>query len=300
MPIGYETTFAVSSTFALLLVSIYIGRHELAKHLRKAVNRYSLLVLAAILAFFLIFSLLLVKPVEQLYFDENIYQGIALNILKHGNALWCQFGTGYVNKCYANALYHDPVGWSVFIAMAFAIFGIGTATAYNLELLVGALSIVAVFLLASELFENKEIAVLGTLAFALSPELFIWSRTQADMDPPFMMLATFAFFFFVVFAKNRNRKTFATFLFSMVLAVYIRIEAVLLIPLFALLIFLLSDSGVKETFGKTIKEIKKVVSDDAKTLALLLLALILLFPQLHYLAIETQQTMQPGSTNFGQ
>ncbi len=300
MLIGYETTIAISATFLLLIVSIYLGRKDLTNELRKAVNKYSVIALFLILAFFVSFSLLFVKPTEQLYFDENIYQGIALNILHHGNALWCQFGTAYVDKCYANALYHDPVGWSVFIAMAFALFGIGTATAYNLELLVGALSIVAVFLLASALFENKGLAVLGTFAFALSPELFIWSRSMADIDLPFMMLATFAFFFFAVFAKNRNRHTLAMFLFSMVLAAYMRIEAILLIPLFMLLTFLFSENSIRNTIGKTIKEIKKVVSEDEKTLALLLLALVLLFPQFHYLAIEMQLTLQPGSTNYGQ
>ncbi|MGC9037438.1 MAG: glycosyltransferase family 39 protein [Candidatus Micrarchaeia archaeon] len=300
MLIGYETTIAISATFLLLIVSIYLGRKDLAKELRKAVNKYSVIALFLILAFFVSFSLLFVKPAEQLYFDENIYQGIALNILHHGNALWCQFGTAYVDKCYANALYHDPVGWSVFIAMAFALFGVGTATAYNLELLVGALSIVAVFLLASVLFENKEPAVLGTFAFALSPELFIWSRSMADIDLPFMMLATFSFFFFAVFAKSRNRRTLAMFLFSMVLAAYMRIEAILLIPLFILLTFLFSENSVRSTINKTIKGIKKVVSEDEKTLALLLLALVLLFPQFHYLAIEMQLTMQPGSTNYGQ
>ena len=300
MPIGYETTIAVASTFALLVASIYFGRHELAGALKKGINRYSLIALALIVSFFLVFSLLFVKPAEQLYFDENIYQGIAMNILKHGNALWCQFGTGYVNKCYANALYHDPVGWTFFIAIAFALFGIGINTAFNLELLVGALSVVAAFLLSSVIFENKELATLATFAFALSPELFIWSRSQADIDLPFMMLATFAFFFFVVFTKERNRKTLAMFLFSMVLVAYMRVESVLLIPLFILLFFLFSDKGARESAKTAIADIKKAATQDTKTLMLLLLAVILLFPQLHYIAIETQITMQPGSTNYGQ
>ncbi|MEM3859929.1 MAG: glycosyltransferase family 39 protein [Candidatus Micrarchaeaceae archaeon] len=299
MPIGYETTLAVSATFALLLFSIYFGRRDLAVALRRGINKYSLLFLFLILAFFLAFSLLFVHPAEQLYFDENIYQSIAMNILHHANALWCQFGTGYVDKCYANALYHDPVGWTLFIAIAFALFGIGTATAFNLELLVGALSIMAVFLLASALFENKELAVLGTFVFALSPELFIWSRSMADIDLPFMMLSAFAFFFFVVFAKNRNRKTLAMFLFAVVLAAYMRVEAMLLIPLFMLLFFVFGENSVKETFRMSVSEVKRVINEDAKTLAIVLIAIVLLLPQIHYFAIEASLTFVPGSSNYG-
>jgi len=247
MIIGYETTAVILVLFLGIVFLIYYNRQELKDVLKNSVSKYSLLALLLILIFFLSFELLFVHPVEQLYFDENIYQGIALNVLKHGNALWCQIGTGYLDRCYANALYHDPVGWTVFIAMAFGLFGIGTATAFNLELLVGALSVVGIFLLASVLLNHKEIAVLATAVFVSQPELLIWSRTQADIDLPFMMLSIFAFFFFVVFAKRRSKKSLLLFIFSMLLASYMRIEGILLIPLFMLLLFLFSDEGVRHS-----------------------------------------------------
>jgi len=206
-------------------------------------------------------------------------------VLKHGNALWCQIGTGYLDKCYVNALYHDPAGWTVFIAMAFGLFGIGTTTAFNLELIVGALSVVGIFLLTSVLLKRKEIAVLATAVFALQPELLIWSRTQADIDLPFMMLSIFAFFFFVVFAKRRSRKSLLLFIFSMLLASYMRIEGILLIPLFMLLLFLFSSEGVRHSIKKTAIELKNTVNSPF-LLSVILLTLLLFFPEIHYFAIE--------------
>src|SRR5271157_2936705 len=153
-----------------------IGYAITAAVLASLIGLLSFMALLAILSFFVAFGLLCVHPVEQLYFDENIYQGIAMNILAHGNALWCQYGTGYLANCYSNQVYHDPVGWCVFIAMAFAAFGTGIGTAYGLELLVGALSIAAVFLLASVVFERKGVAVISALVFAAMPMLYIWSR----------------------------------------------------------------------------------------------------------------------------
>lgn len=276
MIIGYETTLAIATISVLLLISVYRGRKEIAEALRKGISRLSIASFLAILVFFLLFELLKVYPVEQLYFDENIYLSIALNILHSGNALWCQFGTAYVRQCYVNAVYHDPVGWTVFIALAFALFGVSNAVAFNLELLVGALSVLGVFLLSSVVFEKPEISVLSTLAFALSPELLIWSRSLADIDLPFMMLTVFAFFFFVIFAKKRNRTTLAMFLFSMLLAAYMRIEGILLIPLFLVLLFLYSDQGVRETARKTWRQIIEIINGDTKTILLAFLALSLI------------------------
>ncbi len=289
MIIGYAITAAVLSSFILLVFSIIKGRHELSQLIKGNVNRHSLLSFAVIAGFFLMFSLLFVHPAEQLYFDENIYQGIAVNILHSGQALWCQYGTGNLNVCYVDSLYHDPAAWSVFIAMAFGVFGTTTSTAYALELLVGILSIAGVFLLSSILLKNKYAAVFSTAVFALMPELFIWARTQADIDLPFMMLTVFAFFFFVVFSQKPNKKTFAMFSFSAVLAVYMRIEGILLIPLFLILFFAFGDSGILKTIKERLKLVANALLNDIKLLLLLVLVLLLLMPAIYYFSIESSQ-----------
>lgn len=293
--IGYEITAAVIACFIALISSIVLCRKELYKVLKKHTNKYSILLLVLILAFFVVFSLAFVHPTEQLYFDENTYQGIAINILMHGNALWCQYGTGYLHTCYVNTIYHDPAAWSVFIAMAFAIFGIGTGTAYGLQLFAGALSIFAVFLLSSVLLEKKSAAIIATAAFALMPEVFIWSRTQAAIGLPFMMFTAFAFFFFVIFTKEKSKKTLAMFAFSAMLAVFMRVEAILLLPLFAILLFTFGEKGTKTTIKERISMARYALSYDPKTLALLLAVLLLLLPHLSYLAQATQQSYGQGA-----
>lgn len=288
MLIGYAITAAVYTSLILMLAFALRERKELKRLLQEHTDRYTLITLALTLAFFLIFSLLWVSPVEQLYFDENIYQGIALNILNHANALWCQFGTGYVRQCYINALYHDPVGWSAFIAIAFAIFGIGTGTAYGLELLSGALSIVCAFLLASLLFKRRSYVVLSTLSFALMPQLFIWSRTQADVDLAFMMFATLTFFLFVAFTKRKSLGSLALFAFSLDLVSYMRVEAILLVPIFCVLMLAFSENGVWETLCERISTIRKEIESDTRALLLLLAFVLLLLPQIYYIALEAQ------------
>ena len=99
MIIGYIFTLAYLALFVGLLAALYLLRDSIAKKLSKDISLPYLVVVLLVIAFFVSFSLLYVSPVEQLYFDENIYQGIALNILHSGNALWCQFGTAMLTSC---------------------------------------------------------------------------------------------------------------------------------------------------------------------------------------------------------
>lgn len=286
MLLGYEITAAVVISFASLLLSILIGRRELRNALSRCVGRYSVAALVAVLAFFLVFAATQVSAVSQLYFDEHIYQGVAISILSSGNALWCQYGTGNLRSCFSTEVYHDPVGWSVFIAAAFALFGIGFGTAYGLELAVGALSIVAVFLLASIATGDRRIAVIAAVVFVTMPQLYIWSRTQADIDLPFMMLATLSFFFFTVFIRNRSLKTLAPFIFSLALVAYIRIEAILLVGAFALLSLSFGDRGIRKSLSENIVAVKDALSNNAKAILLLIFFLLLIMPEIYYLSME--------------
>jgi Ca2+/Na+ antiporter len=286
MLLGYATTAAVLASFAGLVAFIFIGRKELRAVLSKRTDKYSVAALVAVLAFFIVFAATRVGAVSQLYFDENIYQGVAINILIHGNALWCQYGTGYLQSCFSNLVYHDPVGWSVFIAGAFAIFGIGVNTAYGLELAVGALSIIAVFLLSSVVLDRKRLAVIAIVVFATMPQLYIWSRTQADIDLPFMMLATIAFFFFAVYAKKRSFNTLALFAFSLALVAYIRIEAMLLVAVFAALFVAFGDTGLRKSVPKNLAAIKRALGNNEKAILLLIVFLALLMPEIYYISLE--------------
>ncbi len=285
MILGYIITAVPLLSFVLLLAFMFRDKKSLASTLSEGINRYSLLCLAAILVFFAVFAIAFVHPVEQLYFDENIYQGIALNILHSGNALWCQYGTGYLQTCFVNQLYHDIVGYDVFIAAAFAFFGASAQTAYGLELFIGILSILGVFLLASVLTRRKEVPVFSALVFSTIPELFIWSRTQAVPDMPFMMFTILTAFFFIVFAKKPSNNRLAMFLMSLALTLYTRTEGIILLPIFAVLYFVIGESGLRKNAGEKFNAAKQALSNPF-SLLLILLFIILLMPIIYYSIIE--------------
>ena len=284
--IGFIFTAALAITLASLIASTLLARKDLLEVLRQRINKPTLAALVIMLAFFLVFSLEFVHPVEQLYFDENIYQGIALNILMHGNALWCQYGSSLLHSCFNNQLYHDTIGYPFLIAIAFGIFGVGIGTAYGLQLFIGFLSILFFFLLASALFDNKRAIFASTLAFALAPQLFIWSRTQAIPDLALMCLATLTFFFFAAFIRRINLRTFAAFGSSLALTAYMRIEGILLIPIFIVLFLAYGDEGIIHTSRKRMKLITNSINHNTKFLIILLFLFLLIVPEIYYLSTQ--------------
>ncbi|HVA82655.1 MAG TPA: glycosyltransferase family 39 protein, partial [Candidatus Aquilonibacter sp.] len=286
MLLGYLFTGSLSLILVSLLYFAFKSRKELRSTLLQIIDLKTILVLVASLLFFLIFSLLLVSPAEQLYFDENIYQGIAINILAHGNAVWCQYGTGFLTSCFNNAIYHDTIGYPFLLSVAFLFFGIGISTAFALQLFIGLLSIAFFFLLASILFQKRSAIAASTIAFALIPQLFIWSRAQAIPDLALMCFATLTFFLFVFFTREIKLERFALFASSLLLTVYMRIEGILLLPIFALLFFTYSEAGIKETIKKRVGLAVESINSNTKFLALSLFFFVLLMPEIYYLAIQ--------------
>ena len=286
MLLGFAFTSVLIVAFASFFASLFYAKRELLEFFGKRINIYTIFCLIIILLFFLTFSLLFVHPVEQLYFDENIYQGIAMNILAHGNALWCQYGTGFLAQCSSNAIYHDLIGYPFLIAIAFGAFGISIGTAYALQLLIGLLSIFFIFLLASAIFEKKSGVVAATLTFALIPQLFIWSRTQAIPDLALMAFATLTFSLFVFFTKKPSLPKLSLFMSALVITLYMRIEAVLLLPLFALLFFVYAEGGIIHNVKERIRLVVRELNENTKLLMLSLLFFVLIVPDIYYLSLQ--------------
>jgi len=293
--LGYSFTIAVSVALILLVSAIVIGRKEIIGEL-KGLSKRSLLALLLIIVFFLFIALKYVTAFEELYFDENIYQGIAINILKHGLMLWCEMGTGYLNSCYYSVLYHDPVGWSYFLAIAFALFGIGTSTAYGAELFASVLGVFTFFFFAYILTRREDVATISTLIFAMMPEFLIWTRTQADPDLPFMTFSIITFFFFTLFMRRKKVSTLIMFLSSLLITLYIRTEAILLVGIFFLLLFAFDYEGIN-SIKKRIKDLYNILNTNPKIIFIALVFFILMVPQLIYIGIEasTQPYGQPSN-----
>ena len=287
--LGYAITIACSIAFTALIISIILGRNELLHAFSRNINKYSIVALFAIVLFFISLSFFLQRT-ELIFFDEQIYQSIAINILNHGTALTCVFGTAQLKSCYINSLGFDPNGWPFIIAIAFGLFGTSVSTSYNLEILIGASAIIAVFLLSGVLSDKKEVPIISTLIFTLIPEIFIWSKTQANPDMPFMLFATITVLFFILFSKKSTRTMLALSIFSLIITFYIRSEALLLIPVLGITFFTFGEGNMSRNFAKKI-EIIKNKNAIHKTIPFFIIFLILITPGIYAIAITEHELL---------
>lgn len=287
--IGYMITAASGIALAGAVLFFCLSFKEIKIFLSKYVNKYSITFLLIIILFFLIFSVFFLPKTELIYYDENIYQGVALNILHSGNAMMCEYGTAYVQKCFSTELGFDPGGWPFLIAVSFKIFGISNSTTYNLELFLAVLSIICVFLISSIITGKKSIAVISTAVFAMIPELYIWSKTLANPDLPFMAFLTLATLLFIIFLKTRKKSTLLLFVFILAFTVYLRVQALLLVPLFIVVFLTLGDSTIRDTFKVRLKEMLGALSSDWKFCLIAMVFLVLIAPQLYTMLATTAE-----------
>jgi hypothetical protein len=294
--IGYLITAICTICLLSIVVLVILEIKGIKKLVAKSVNRYSVAALVCIVALFLVFSIFYMKKTELIFFDEQIYQSIALNIVKHGNAELCLYGTAGLKNCYSNGLGYDPVGYPFIIALAFRFFGAGISTAYNLEILFGAFAIILVFLLASVLSGRKDIGVLSAVIFTLIPEFFIWAKTPANPNLPFTVFLLLTTFFFFLFMKIMDKKSLALFFSSLALTAYIRVEALLLIPLFLFVFLFFGSKEIKKTFRLRIGLLGRINSD---TMLQVLLALFILaiIPEI-YVIIITKPLLSANAGPF--
>ncbi len=295
--IGYMVTAVDAIALICLIAALLMAAGDIKRVFSGQLNRYAIILLCLIIVFFLVFSIFLLPKTELIFFDENIYQGVALNILHSGNALMCEYGTQYVQKCFVNQLGFDPGGWPFILAVAFKFFGIGNNTSYNLELLMGTLSIVSVFLISVILTNRKEIAIASALIFALIPELFIWSKTLANPDLPFLAFAALTVLFFLIFIKRSNKKTLFVVTSSLAFTVYLRVQALLLVPLFLVVFLTLGGHELRETFKSRIKLLFGKLFSDKRLLLILAVFLILIEPEL-YSMIASRQELQANAAFY--
>ncbi len=288
--IGYAITLVCSVALAGLVALLILGRKDVIVALKPNINRYSIFGLLLIVIYFIIISTFFLRSTELIFFDEQIYQSVALNILNHGNALPCLYGTSYLKSCYVNYTGFDPSGWPFLIAIPFALFGAGQITAHGLEISISAMSIVAVFLLSSIITNRKEIPIISAAIFATIPEVFIWSGTLANPNTPFMLFSIITVLLSIIFIKTRTKRTLWMALFSMVLTAYLRLEALILIPILLLAFLTFGGNDMKRTFIERVGQIKKaVLTEYAQSTAIVLL--ILLAPELIFINLAGPQLL---------
>jgi hypothetical protein len=286
MPVAlteYSMTAGILIAFVGLVIGCIYDRRRIARAVKGAGLKRKHLVLAlAIVAAFALIELCVVKPTQLLFFDDAIYQGMAQQLIHTGQAAMCDYGTP--STCFIGEVFHEPIGLSFNLAIAFLVFGAHRSVAYGTELFLAAVAVLMTFFVALLIFRNTKAALFSELLIALSPALLV-GALPTNSDVAMLAYSLVAIFFMLIFMRDRHLWSFSNMLMALALLSYMKVDALLYVPVFAAVYVLLGRRGalhtIKDTLGLAAKHVL-----DTDVLVALLVFVIAVAPSVTYAAYE--------------
>lgn len=215
-----------------VIVTTVAGLRQIAS----AVSARDRVVLVSVCA--LAFALVLVAPrTNRIFYDEQIYQGIARNLSDLHLAQMCNDGTveyGHL-QCWRNEYNKQPYGFPYLVSLGYRVAGVSDGVAHWLNTSLCAATAGALFLLTLLLTGNRLAAGLAGLSFALIPEQLRWSHTAAS-EPSAAFVCTLAVLAAVVFARSRTTTALVWVACASSFAAYFRAETILVLPVAGVMI----------------------------------------------------------------
>ncbi|EQD40915.1 conserved hypothetical protein, membrane [mine drainage metagenome] len=279
----YILTLGITISFAGFIIFAIRARKDISQAMRGAgVGRMQMLAALAVVIVFAAMVLSIVKPTQQLFFDDILYQGGALSMMHSGQAWQCNFGSP--TQCFTGLIFHEPVGTAFNVAIAFAVGGVYQYSAYGIFFLLTALSVLLVFAITVLMLRKFIYGIYAELLFALSPALMVWAfPTTSDLT--MLAYSLIAVFSIMVFIQRKNINTFGMVLFSISLAAYMKVDAAIYLVLIPLIFLILDDKSVLKSMHSNIKRVRRNLL-NTKVLLLLLFFVIAISGELTYAALE--------------
>ncbi|MCL4383187.1 MAG: glycosyltransferase family 39 protein [Candidatus Marsarchaeota archaeon] len=295
------------SFFGLIISAIFSFKDILKVFRSLHFKKIYILFIVLIVLIFLLLEFSFARQTQRIFFDDVIYQSMALYLLHTGEAVMCNYGTPYT--CFSAQFFHEPIGTSFNLAIGFALFGINQITGYYTQLAIALISIFFVFLISFLLFKNFEASFFSSLIFALTPTLLVWAQpTTSDLE--MMAYSLIAIFFMLIFIKQKNIKTFSAFAFSLALLSYMKIDAVFYLLLIPLMYIILDDKNLFSSIKNNSKRLVSLFKTSSKNDFLIIFLVIAIFPSLFFAYnqlefapfgsqhVSLQNTCNPSQTIF--
>ena len=265
------------------LAAAYLSRKDIAAVFREAgFRRKHVFVLLLVVLVFASVEIIVVKPTQQLFFDDVIYQGMAQQLIHTGQAVMCNYGTP--TSCFSGEVYHEPIGLPFNLAIGYIFFGISRATTYGIIFVIAALGVALAFLLGFVLFRDEYAALFTGLLMALSPAVLVWAMPTTS-DIPMMTYAVMAMLFTVVFARKKKVGTFALAAFSLGFLLYMKVDAFAYLLVVPLLYLIADEESLLHSLRSNIARLRGNFL-NTKFLVVLLIFVITAAPVIVYMYIE--------------
>ncbi len=269
----YLMSLGLISSFIMMFIFLFRSRRSFDREFKRiGLNRRYLIFALLVVVLFVAFEVAVVKPTQQLFFDDAIYQGMALDLIHTGQAWMCNYGTP--TYCIAGQIFHEPIGEAFNIAIAFLLFGVSRSSAYIANIVLTAIAVGLTFFLTLLLFEDRRIALLSELMMAVSPIILLWAAPTTS-DIPMLTYSLLAIIGMLIFLKRRNIYTLGFALLSFSLLSYMKVDAIAFAPLILIMYIILDKRGVRSAIRSNISLIKRNIMNTNMLIVILIFVLVI-------------------------
>ncbi len=279
----YLFTVGILASFIGLLAGAYFSRKQIREIFEeRGISLKKLLLAFAVVLVFVSAEALIVKPTQQLFFDDSIYQDMALNMLHMGQSWMCIYGN--LSSCIIGSTFHEPIGTAFLLAMGFAAFGVSRSTTYGTTFFIAAVSVFMTFVVALLLSKKYEVAILSEFIMALSPVVLIWAYpTTSDM--PMLAFSLIAIAMMLVFLEKRSMPTLFAALMALSLLTYMKIDGVVYLIVIPLFYVIVSDGSIRQSITNNLRRIGEYWL-DTRFLLITLVFVLAIAPEIGFAANE--------------
>lgn len=224
--------------FVVLLISVMANASSLQDLLRRFTpQEWVAVALVALLA--LVLARGVAPRVHRLYYDEDIYQAIALNISQNNHAAMINDGRWDNGHFTARIQEYNkqPNGWPFLINLAFRVAGVNEGAAFTLSHILFALAAVGVLICGAALYGSFSAGLFASLIYVTIPENVRWFSTVA-VEPSTACVAIWAVCSLLYFLHRRHTASLFLAAALWALAVQFRPEGLLLLALVGVWIYI--------------------------------------------------------------
>ena len=268
----YISTIGILLSFVGLIIGIVLDRKDISQVVKSAgFNKKDIVIGLAVVLIFIAVEIYLIKPTSLLFFDDAIYQGMALDLIHTGQAWMCNYGTPL--QCFSGQIFHEPVGLSFNIAIAFLILGVKRSSGYIAEMALASISVFMTFMVSMLLLKDRSSAIFSSMILALTPVILVWAM-PTNSDIAALAYSLIALFMLLVFIAKKNTLSLLNLFLSVSLLLYMKIDALIYIPIFAVAFIILVDKNMKKSLRTTCTMLKSSLLDTKFLVALLVFILL--------------------------
>jgi Dolichyl-phosphate-mannose-protein mannosyltransferase len=234
---------AAEIAFLLLVAGAALSASEIRDSLPSKSFFYP--VAAGLLAFL---AVALIPPeTHRIYYDEDIYENVAQNILWMGRAQMCNEGTIEADsfRCDASEYNKEPNAFPFLLSVAFRLTGVRESAAHTLNHFVFALGAAALFWLSAMLFESAWAGFGAALVYTFTPQNLLWGATVAA-EPGSASFAALAVGAMVLFCRRPSWRSGLFSASALAFASQFRPESGLILAVAAATVLLLAPGLLRQ------------------------------------------------------